>query len=176
MNVERCRARSVVDDGQLAAVRDLSHTLHEVVSAVNDGMGAAVCSGDLALLLARDSSNHRGAQRRRPLAQDQPGPPCGRMDQDRVAALDLVDLREQHLRRHPLQHHGRGHVEADRLRKSQQPVRRYLAELLVADDTSIGNAVADLEVSNAQPTATTTPAPSTPGISGRGRGYRPVRW
>ena len=65
-------------------------------------MGAAVRARDLGLLVGADGADHGHADGARPLAGDQADAAGGGVVQDRLAALERIDLAEQVLRRHAL--------------------------------------------------------------------------
>ena len=62
------------------------------------------------------------AQCFQPLPQQQPDPTRGCMHQHGVAGLDRIAGGEQELRRQPLEHDGRGHVECNGIGQFDQPL------------------------------------------------------
>ena len=99
-----------------------------------------------------------------------PTPPAAAWNSTRVAGGDRGDPAEQVLRRHPLQHRGRGGLEADRVGQLHHMRRAHHPRLGIGagERFGIGGAVAGARWVTPSPTASITPAASVP--SGLGIG------
>lgn len=97
----------IVDHRHPLAARDLAHAFGNILATGDDDMGAAIRARDLGFFVGADGADHLDPQGARPLAGDQADATRGRVIQDRLAALQRIDLPEQVLRRHPA-HHQRG--------------------------------------------------------------------
>jgi hypothetical protein len=111
-------------------------------------------SRDLGLLVGADGADHGHADGARPLARDQADAARGGVVQDRLAALERVDLAKQVLRGQALHHQRRGDPVGDAVGKRDQELGRNqphvgiraLGAEQVADPvagTDVGDAVAD---------------------------------
>ena len=113
--------------------------------------GAAVRPRDLGLLVGADGADHGDAEGARPLAGDQADAAGGRVVEDRLAALQRIDLAEQVLRRHALHHQRRGGAVGDALGQRDQHVGRHHAHVGIGAlrAEQVADAVAGLDVGDA---------------------------
>ncbi len=108
---------------------------------------AAVGARELGLRLGRHRAEHGRAQRRRPLAEEDADAAGGGLHQHHIAGPDLVDLAQQILCGHALQHHRRRRLVGDAVGDFHQPIRSNHPRLAVAArNRRIRNAIAGLEL------------------------------
>jgi hypothetical protein len=81
-------------------------------------MVAAMGLGEFGLLVAANGANNGRSQSLSPLTRDQANPTSSGMEQDSVTFLDLVDLPDQVLGRHALEHRGGGLLIGDAIRQN----------------------------------------------------------
>ena len=79
-------------------------------------MAAAVGMGYFGLSFRRNGADDRCAEGGRPLAENETRSPRRGMHEDQVTRLDGIDLPDQHLSSHTLQHHRGRLIEGNRLR------------------------------------------------------------
>ncbi len=140
-------AHGVVDRVHALAAGDLPHPGNEVLAGVDDGVVAAVGTGDLRLGIGAHGADHRGPQAPGPLAGDQADATGGRVDQHRVTGFHPVDAPQQVVGRHAAQHHRGGGALLDVVRQLHQARGRHDAGLGIGPGRrrGIGHPVAFLE-------------------------------
>ena len=149
------------------ALGDLVHPLGEILLAIEDHVPCAGLLGQRRLFRCAYAADHGCAKRLAPLAQDEPNPAGRRVDQDRVALFDAMGLAHEILRGEALEHHRRGGVIGNRSRQLEQEPGFDVALFGIrARGAGVGDAVPGLKPCTDGPTATTSPAPSEPGVYG----------
>ena len=147
---ERGLADAVIDHVAHLAAGDLLHLGDEVLVLVENGVVAAVLLGELGLVLGADRADDRGAEMRRPLAQDETDAAGRRVHQNRMALLDLEGAPHQVFGRHALEHHAGGLVVADIGRHRHGAIGRNEALGRIAPEREHRrDPVADLDVGHA---------------------------
>ena len=108
-------------------------------------MVVAVVERQLPLLRGAGRADDRGAERLGPLAEEEPDTAGGRVTEQDGVGTDVVDLSEQVLHRHPLEHHRGRDPLVDLVRQADESVRRDDHPLGVGPHrpASVGHPVAD---------------------------------
>ena len=97
----------------------------------------------------RNGTNDRRAESGRPLTQNEPGPAGGGVHEDQVTRLDGINLPDQHLSSHTLEHHRGGLIEGDRIGQSHQSVSFDEPHLGIATGgTGIGHPIANFQATH----------------------------
>ena len=150
---QRVLADRVVDHRHALAVGDLADPLRDVLARGDDDMGAAVGAGDLGLRVGADGADHGDAERARELAGDQPDAAGGGVVEDRLAALQRMDLPEQVLGGHALHHQRAGGAVLDAVGDRDQHVGRHHAHLGIGAlrPEQVADPVAGTDVGDAGP-------------------------
>ena len=116
-------------------------------------MLAAVLAGKVRLGVAPDDTDDLGAERFRPLTQDEAHAARGRVHEKRVATRDPVGAPQEIVRCESLQHQRGGLLVGDALRDFYEPLSRDVAHLAVGARLrrQVGDAIADPESANLAP-------------------------
>src|SRR6202011_4470820 len=93
--VERILADRIIDDRQLLALSDLSHSGDEILAPIDDRMIATVLLDERCLFIVADRADHGSAKMLCPLADDQSDTTGRGMDQDCLAALHGMSATHQ---------------------------------------------------------------------------------
>ena len=108
---------------------------------------AAVGLGERGLFLGRHRAEYGGAKCGGPLAQEDAHAAGGGLYQHDIAGADLVNLAQQILRRHALQHHRRRRLVSDPVGNFDQAIGRDDTRFTVAArNRRIGHPIAGLEL------------------------------
>ena len=170
---ERVLADAVVDDADAGAVGDLAHALRDVLVAVEDHVVAAVRARHLGLRFRRHGADHVEAEQLRPLRDDESDTAGRGVQQDQSPACSGQIRRIRYADGQAAHRHGRGGFAVDRVGQPDQRRGRHEALGAVGaervDEAGVRHAVARVRrCVTPSPTASTTPAASTPMPAGSG--------
>src|SRR3984957_894433 len=97
---ESIRADGIVDHLDTLASRQLAHALDEILPTVEDDVVGTALTCELAFLRSADGGDHAGTQVLCPADEVLPDRAGGRMNKERLAALNVIDVSQQHASRH----------------------------------------------------------------------------
>ena len=155
--------RLVVDHGEHFTLGNFSYSVDKF-SAVDDRVVAAMRFREPRFSRRTHGSDYSGAEVSSPLAEDR-ADAAGGMDKDGVAFLN-IDLPDQKLDGHSLQHHRGGDIVGNFLRYFHQFISIDVADFgIAAPAVPVATRSPILKPETPVPTASTSPHISPPGVS-----------